>query len=125
MSEDKKIGYAFRVGAQTADGITIDVTGNFQVGASSTTINAELDNWVQIFARQRAKTLLIEEENTLGKERATLAQLTEQLHDRAETANPKASERANTENIKSNVDRLKAAISAREQGVASLKKLCE
>lgn len=125
MSEEKKkdIGYAFRIGAQTAEGITIDVTGNFPIGAPDDVINVELDKWINIFSRQRAKTVLAEEERLLKDAQNTRAQMIEQLRLAEEKGAAKTAERQQILSLKQNVERLDMQIAQREQGIESLKKL--
>jgi hypothetical protein len=125
MSEEKKekIGYAFRIGAQTADGINIDVTGNFPIGAPNEVINVELDKLVDIFSRQRAKTLLAGEEDTLRKEKASLESMRKSLAKAFEKEKTNASERANIDALKRSIVEFEARIANREQGVVSLKAL--
>jgi hypothetical protein len=119
----KDIGYAFRIGAQTAEGISIDITGNFGVNAPDEVINKELDKWINIFSRQRAKTVLLEEQKLLSNEKKTHAQFVEQLRQANETAGTKTAEVQARASLKQNVDRLEATIKAREEGIASLEKL--
>jgi len=119
----KDIGYAFRIGAQTADGISIDVTGNFPIGAPDDVINLELDKWISIFSRQRAKTVLAEEENLLAKEKSTLEALREQFAKASENEITKTRDKQAYENMKQNVERVEATIAQREKGIESLKKL--
>jgi len=125
MSEEKKekVGYAFRIGAQTADGINIDVTGNFPVGATNEVINTELDKWIDVFSRQRAKTVLADEENTLKKEKATLESERESLRALAAKEKTNQQERNHMEALKQRITEFEARIAAREQGVESLKKM--
>lgn len=125
MSDDKKkdIGYAFRIGAQTADGISIDVTGNFPIGAADDVVNLELDKWVNIFSRQRAKTVLAEEERLLKDSKHTRTQLVEQLRQAEEKGASKMAERQHLVTMKQNIEQMDAQISRREQGIESLKKL--
>lgn len=125
MSEEKKkdIGYAFRIGAQTADGISIDVTGNFPIGAPDAAINLELDKWINIFSRQRAKTVLAEEERLLKDAQNTRTQLIEQLRQAEEKSGTKTAERQQLIGLRQNVERLETQIAQREQGIDSLKKL--
>lgn len=125
MDEEKKkdIGYAFRIGAQTADGISIDITGNFPIGAPDNVINVELDKWINIFSRQRARTVLVEEERLLSDAKATHAALVEQIRKESEREHTKTAERQAFEALKVNKDRVEAQITQREQGIESLKKL--
>ncbi len=125
MSEKEKVGYAFRIGAQTADGINIDVTGNFPIGAADSVINTELDKWINIFSRQRAKTLLSEEENTLKKEKATLESERESLRKLSEKVKTNMTERNHIEALRQRIAEFEARIASREQGVASLKQLID
>jgi len=121
--EKKDIGYAFRIGAQTADGISIDITGNFPVGCPNDVINTELDKWIEIFSRQRAKTVLAEEQKLLANDKRTHATFLDQLRQANETAGTKTAEKQQLASLKQNVDRLEATIKAREEGIASLEKL--
>jgi len=125
MSEEKKkdIGYAFRIGAQTADGISIDVTGNFPIGAPDEVINLELDKWINIFSRQRAKTVLAEEERLLKDAQNTRTQMIEQLRQAEEKGTAKTAERQQIQTLKQTVERLDTQIAQRELGIESLKKL--
>lgn len=123
MSEEKKIGYAFRIGAQTAEGISIDVTGNFPVGAPDETINIELDKWIGIFSRQRAKTVLIEEERLQKDAQSTRAQLVEQLRKAEGKGAAKTAEKQQLATLKQTIERMDTQIAQREQGIDSLKKL--
>lgn len=125
MSEEKKkdIGYAFRIGAQTAEGITIDITGNFPVNAPNDVINVELDKWVDIFSRQRAKTVLADEERSLEKDKDMLAHLKEDFRLAGERERLKSAEKQAYEGMKQNIARITAQIEAREKGIVSLKAL--
>jgi predicted RNase H-like nuclease (RuvC/YqgF family) len=128
MSEDEKedkksVGYMWRIGSQSADGITTDITGNFNVGASDDEINATLDRFHNIFYRQRAKSTLADEENTLRKELSALEILRAGLAEAGKKENPNSRERQNFEAQKNQIQELEARISSREAGIESLKKL--
>jgi hypothetical protein len=123
MSDEKKIGYAWRVGCQTAEGITIDVTGNFPVDAPNAVINTELDKWIDIFSRQRAKTVLIEEERLLKDAKLTHASLLDQIRKESEKTHAKTSEKQSFDALKTQCERVEAQIAQREAGIASLKLL--
>ena len=126
MSEDKKkeVGYAFRIGAQTDDGISIDITGNFAPDVPNDIANTELDKWVAILGRQRAKTVLANEESTLNKERNALESLRQQLRDMPPEGEVRkdADKQAYTA-LKNKIHATEAVIAQREQGIESLKKL--
>lgn len=125
MSEDKKkdIGYAFRIGAQTAEGISIDITGNFPVGCPDDVINVELDKWVTIFSRQRAKTVLAEEKKLLSNDKKTQALFVEQLRQASEKEATKTAEKQQLASLKQNIERIESQIKSREEGIESLEKL--
>jgi hypothetical protein len=55
MSEEKKIGYVFQFAANVADGMSLTISGNFAVGDSTETMNAEVDRLRSVMDRQRAK----------------------------------------------------------------------
>lgn len=125
MSEEKKVGYMWRIGATTADGIQTDITGNFSLGASDDEINGVLDRFHHIFSRQRARTTLVGEEDTLRKEKSTLQELREQLRVASEKESPKSAEKHQVEMLRRNITELESRISNREQGIESLKALID
>lgn len=124
MSEDKKnVGYMWRIGAQTADGVQTDITGNFSLDATDDEINGVLDRFHHIFDRQRARTTLIGEEDTLKKEKASLESMRESLAKASEKEKTNQAERANIEALKRSITEFEARIANREQGIVSLKAL--
>jgi hypothetical protein len=123
MSDEKKIGYAWRIGCQTAEGITIDITGNFPVDAPDAVINTELDKWIDIFSRQRAKTVLAEEERLLKDSQSTHKSLVEQIRKESEKTHTKTAEKQAFDALKTQCERVEAQIAQREAGIASLKLL--
>lgn len=124
MSDNKKsVGYMWRVGCQTADGVSVDITGNFSLEATDDEINGTLDRFHHIFDRQRARTTLIGEEDTLKKEKATLEEMRKQLGVASDKENPKSSEKQQIEALKRSINEFETRIAAREQGVMSLKAL--
>ncbi len=121
--EKKEHGYVFRIGCQTADGITIDVTGNLPIDCSEGVASTELDKWINVLSRQRARTVLMEEKNQLDKDRDVLTQLRESLR-LAEEKNPtKTAEKQQMDAMRHNIAQAEARIAAREKGIASLEKL--
>lgn len=123
MNEKKDVGYMWRIGTQTADGVSTDITGNFPVDASDDVINATLDRFHHIFDRQRAKSLLADEENTLAKEKASLESMRESLLKNSEKERTTSAERQNIEALKRSITEFEARIANREAGIESLKKL--
>jgi len=126
MSEQEKkkdVGYMWRIGCQTAEGITIDITGNFGLNADDNEINAQLDRFHNIFSRQRAKTVLAEEKRLLVDQKNTHAQLVEQLRVASEKQSTRTADKQQLESLKQNVERMTMQIAAREKGIESLEKL--
>lgn len=124
MSEEKKnVGYMWRIGAQTADGVQTDITGNFSLNATDDEINSVLDRFHHIFDRQRARTTLSGEEDTLKKEKASLESMRESLAKASDKEKTNAAERANIEALKRSITEFEARIANREQGIVSLKAL--
>lgn len=123
MDEKREVGYVFNIGAQTDDGISIQVTGNLPLGVQMPDVNAELDKWAEAFYRQRAKAVLSKEEDTLAKEESTLGKLYEQLEEMGKKETLKTAEKQALTGLKQNIDRTEAQIAARKSGVESLKKL--
>lgn len=123
MEDKKNIGYAFRIGAQTDDGITVDVTGNFPIGAPNDVINVELDKWVNIFSRQRGKTVLLAEQKLLRDEQNALDSARAQLQVLAEKEVLKRADELAATNLKQQIANYETRVKMREQSVASLTKL--
>jgi len=123
MSDEKKAGYMFRIGCQTADGITVDMTGNFEIGATDATINKEFDRMVNIFSRQRAKTVLAGEELSLKNDRAALESEREELRKASEKETKNMSEKQHIVALKQSIASFETRIAARESGIESLKAL--
>jgi hypothetical protein len=119
----EKIGYAFRIGAQTGDGISIDITGNFPIGAPDEVINVELDKWINIFSRQRAKEVLMKEQDLLNRDKAQHAMAVEELRLASEKENTKSAEKMQLQSMKQSVARFEQQVANRERGIESLKTL--
>lgn len=119
----KNIGYAFRIGAQvSSSGIAIDITGNFPIECPDEVINIELDKWVNIFNRQRAKDVLAEEEKRMDQDRSQLETLRDEFRE-ADQNPSKTAEKQQLQNLKQRVNALEATIVAREKGIVTLKSL--
>ncbi len=123
MLEKKEVGYVFNVGAQTEDGISIQITGNLPTGVAMPDINAEMDKWVEVAYRQRAKAVLSKEEDLLAKDEAALKNLHEQFDEQNKKEGMRAAEKRSLDNLRMSIDAAAARVGQRKAGIESLKKL--
>ena len=123
MAEEKKVGYVFNIGAQTDDGISIQITGNLPLEVDMDVANKELDKWSEAFYRQRAKAILAKEEEALSKDKHALAQLHEQFDEQNKKEDLKAADRRDLDGLRQAINSAASRIEAREAGIESLKKL--
>ena len=121
--EKKSVGYMWRIGAQTADGVNTDITGNFSLDATDDEINQVLDRFHHIFDRQRARTTLVGEGDTLRKEKANLEAEREELRKASEKEKQNMAEKQHIVALKQSITNFEARIAARERGIESLKAL--
>lgn len=119
--EEKKVAYQFRIGANTDEGISLEIAGNFLTGTTKQEMDIEIDRLADVLARQRAKSLLTKEEFMLETDKNSLNEAKTELDRIRDMNSDKSSDKMTQQNITSNIHRLQTQITARESGIASLK----
>ena len=124
-----------RISAQTADGITVGLIEYLPPSTPKKELYERIDMLVDVVSRQRAKTVLVGEEQALARDEAQpdpqVKHRAEQTAKNATEAKDRSSGKATStgvmalQNIETTIKALESNIEQRKKGIESLKKLTE